>query len=463
MGSLVGRLSEKLFCGDAQDRRKWVYLTLSFFCVIAAYTIAKELKDSIFAAMVGREYIPIAKQLVMLLLVPAILFYSKLVDRLRRYRLLFWYSLVYGILGIIFAVILGHSTIGLPNTDANPWRIFGWIFYFFVEGYSPFVVGVFWAYVNSISNPKGAKNNYGIMVAGSKLGGMVTSCFAWYLLSSSAPLYVLAQSDAARHQFLLFAASVILLMVPILLTLLMRRVSGRHLHGYEAAYQVEKERGKKGTAATGIFSGIKMLIKYPYILGIFCVVYFYEIINTVLSYQRVGIAQQNSVSVSQTSSYLFKIIFITHFMGFCISLFGTKALMQRLGERLCLLLVPIATALLFIYFMFSPTQFAFLSFFVLMRSIHYGFSYPVRESLYIPTIKEMKFKSKSFIDAFGSKFAKSSGSVFNFLTRNLDTAAFLTIQSVLFFGVIGLWISAAYLLGKRFDKAVKNNEVIGID
>jgi hypothetical protein len=28
---------------------------------------------------------------------------------------------------------------------------------------------------------------------------------------------------------------------------------------------------------------------------------------------------------------------------------------------------------------------------------------------------------------------------------------------------IGLWFATAWLLGKRFSKAVKNNEVIGLD
>ena len=107
--------------------------------------------------------------------------------------------------------------------------------------------------------------------------------------------------------------------------------------------------------------------------------------------------------------------------------------------------------------------FAFMVFLVGIRSIHYAFSYPVRESLYILTVRDIKFKSKSWIDAFGSKFAKSTGSMFNFMTEGLSIPLFFTAQIFLFSGIIGVWVVVAYLLGTRFEKAVARNEVIGMD
>jgi AAA family ATP:ADP antiporter len=186
-------------------------------------------------------------------------------------------------------------------------------------------------------------------------------------------------------------------------------------------------------------------------------------INTVLSYQRVAIAQANSASMTELSSFLFQIVFYTHLLGFVISLLGTKTLVNKLGERLCLILIPIATGLLLCYFMYNYTSFGLLSVFVVLRAINYGFSYPVRESLYIPTVKEIKFKSKSWIDAFGTKFAKTSGSSFNIFVEYLGTSFIFIAYSGFFALIIGVWTLAAYLLGKRFEKAVSNNEVIGAE
>lgn len=462
MGLRVANLFKSLFNVAPHERLKLFLLSTTFFFVIAAYTIIKELKDSIFIAIVGKEGILYAKPLTMFVLIPAILFYAYLVDRVRRYQLLYIYAVFYGILGLVFAVLLNHPTIGLANTEPNFNRIFGWMFYFFVEGYSPFMVSVFWAFANSVTDAKEAKNNYGLMVSGSKLGGMVSAGLGWMLLSHSNPIAAYVSSDIARHQLLLAFSSVMVLVVPFMIMLLMKKVSGRYLHGYEAAYQLEKERTKTGDEKTGIFAGLYMIVKYPYLLGIFCMVFFYEAINTVLGYQRISIAQANSACVSDVSAFLFQVIFWTHLAGFFISLLGTKTLLEKLGERLCLILIPVTTGIVLLYFMFTYTPEALIATFVVMRSINYGFSYPVRESLYIPTVKEIKFKSKSWIDAFGTKFAKSGGSAFNiYVVKFMAEHLLFSVYTVFFASIIGVWTVAAVMLGRRFDKAVANNEVIG--
>lgn len=442
---------------------KLIYSTLCFFLIIGAYTLSKELKDIVFTEIVGKEYLGLVKLITIFILIPSVMLYAKFVDALRRYQLLALYSFVYGALGLLFAFLLGSDTIGLANTVASPYRFFGWFFYFFVEGYSPFVVSVFWAFANSINSPESAKKNYATLVSGSKIGGMLTAGFAWALLSVTDVNSFWMISHIGRLQLLLTLASILLILVPVAIYLLIKSVSAVHLHGYEAAYRVEKQREKKGKSDAGIISGLVMILRYPYVFGIFCLVLFYETIYTVLNYQKICIAKEGAKNLSELSGFLFKIIFITHCVGLIISLFGTRKLLEKFGEKVCLLLVPLSTAALFIYFRISGTQFSFFIFFLIFRSIHYAFSYPVRESLYILTVKEVQFKSKSWIDSFGSKIAKSGGSAFNGLTSNLSIAAFTLAQSTLFAVLIGLWTLVAFLLGKRFEKAVANNEVIGID
>ncbi len=132
------------------ERKKLIFLTIAFFCVIGAYTVAKELKNSVFAYTVGEDYIPFVRTGAMFALIPVLFLYSRLVDQLRRYQLLCVYSGFFGIMGLFFAYLIGHPTIGIANTHESPYRLFGWVFYFFVEGYSPFVVSVFWAFANSV-------------------------------------------------------------------------------------------------------------------------------------------------------------------------------------------------------------------------------------------------------------------------------------------------------------------------
>lgn len=449
---------------EPHERTKLFWLAATFFLVIAAYTLVKELKDSMFVAMVGKEYLPWAKQWAMIILVPMIFLYSKLVDILRRYQLLCFYAFLYGLLSLLFTYFLGHPTIGIANTDASQYRIFGWLLYFFYEGYSPFMVSVFWAFANSINNPKNAQNSYALIVSASKIGGMLTPALAWMLFSQRDACGVALYSDVVAHQILLGVASFIMLVIPFAIWMLIKTVPDPYLHGYEAAYKVEKEKKKQGKAKTGIFAGLWMLLRYPYMLGIYSMIFFYEVINVVLNYQRIAIAQSSVTTVSELSCILYQQVLAVHGIGFLISFFGTRALMQKLGERRCLLLIPVSIgALLFLLMLHNSL--GMLTFaFIALRSIHYAFAYPVRESLYIPTVKAMKFKAKSWIDAFGAKLAKSSGSWVNIIAEGIGgpgTAAYFSFYSVFFFGVIGLWTIAAYLMGIRFEKAIANNEVIG--
>lgn len=456
----ISRLMHKLFYVEPQERLKLFFLTLIYFLIITTYTVAKEFKDVVFVSIVGKSYVPTAKIAAWIALIPAIFIYSKLVDKLRRYQLLCFYSMLFGGLGLLFAILLGNSTIGLPNTNTASTRIFGWVFYFFVEGYSPFLVSVFWAFANSVNSPDSAKKTYGLMVSGSKLGGVLSAGLGWYIFGSHMLGFL---SDTAKHQWVFGITSALLLFVVPVVYLLMKNVPGRYLHGYEAAYQVEKEKGKTGKSETGILTGITMLLRYPYVLGIFGMVFFYEVIQTVFSYLRLDAARADAQTLGDFTGNLFKLIFISHVIGFFISLLGTGALLRRLGERTCLLLIPITSGAMVLYMVISGLSPAAISLaFVSLKSINYAFSWPVRESLYIPTVKEIKFKSKSWIDAFGSKFAKATGSTFNIVATGAG-ALFLQVH-MLFFGVlIGLWTLTAWLLGKRFEVAVSRNEVIGAD
>ena len=462
--ALFKGLFKTFFAIDRHERLKVFFLSVMYCLIVAFYTISKEFKDSIFMNIVGRSYVPKAKFLVFFVLIPVIIFYSKLVDKLRRYQLLIFFTTLFGVLGLIFTMYLGHPTIGLPNTNQSPYRLFGWLLYFFIEGFSPFVLSVFWAFVNSINSPDSAKKNYGPLVSGSKIGGMLSAGTAWFFLSSSRFSSGGLASDVFNHQVILGVASVLLLLVPIVTIVFMKRVSGRYLHGYEAAYQHEKQKSKEGKVKTGIFAGLMMLLNYPYVLGIFGMVYFYEVIHAVLSYMRLGVAESISVSISQTSAFLLQVNFKMQCMGFLISLFGTGALLNRLGLRICLLLIPSFTGLLLCYLIFSHNSSAAVIYaFIAIKSLNYAFSWPVREGLYIPTVKEIKFKSKSWIDAFGSKFAKTSGSAFNILASKLGSGFFLPVHAIFFASATIIWFLTAMLLGRRYDRAVMDNEVIGAE
>jgi len=447
------------------ERLKVTFLSGVFFSIIASYTIIKELKDSLFINIVGgKEYVPYAKLFMIVGLIPIVLFYSKLVDRVRRYQLLCFFACLYSLVGFLSAAVIAYYGVGAENTSHSlVYWFFGWLYFFYVESFSPFVLGVFWAFLSSITSPDGAKKNYGTLISWSKIGGMITSGLAWVMLAHNNGHFGLGMSDTTIHLLLMILSALLLLAVPVLVIYMMKKVPGRYLHGYEAAYQFEKQLSKsEEQVEAGMWTGLKFLIKNPYVFGIFASVFFYEVVNAVLSYMRLGVAQECSGgTVSGASCFLFKVVFITHFVGFIISRFGTSVIITRIGERSSLMVMPVVIGVLLLYLVFSSSPYALIAAFVALRAVYYAFTQPVTEALYIPTVKTMKFKSKAWIDTFGKKFARGFGSTFNIMICHLAGAGLALFQAVFFSGIIGLWIVVSFFLGRRYQRAIKRGEVIG--
>ncbi len=464
MTSHIKRSVKNLLNVDPGEARKVLWLCITFFLLIGAYTVTYVLKDAVFSSIVGsdRKLWAYAKVLSMFVLVPAIFFHSRLVDLVRRHRLLYIYSGLYTILGFMFVILLGHPTIGLPNNISSPTRIFGWIFYFFIELYVPLVISVFWAFTNSITKPKSAKNTYPLMIASSKMGGILLALLGWSIILSE---YL---TDVATIQVLLGYSSVILGLVPFSVFYLVNKIPKNELHGYEAGYQLRKESrkhhlGKKRSFLESIFSGLTLLFEYPYVMGIFAMSFFYELVGQALKVENIVFAKTATTDLSELTSFLLKQQILIHGVAFIVVLFGTRAIITALGERRSLLLIPIITGASILTFVINPTLTTAIVAFVGAKSINYAFASPLIESLYIPTIKEIQFKSKTWIDGFGKKFSKTCASSFNYYIDGLGAGALLMAQASFFGIVILLWGVAAYLLGWRHERAVANNEVIGAE
>jgi ATP:ADP antiporter, AAA family len=462
MSTGVKSLFRNLFAVERHELLKVILLSITFFLVIGAYTVTLELKNAVFLNVIGqdRKLIAYAKIFSMFYLVPIIFFHSRLVDVMKRHHLLYFYSIAYAVLGFVFVIFFGHPTIGLANTVTSPTRLFGWLFYFYIEGYVPLVTSVFWAFSNSITAPQSAKNNYTVMIAGSKLGGITIAGISWIVLKKS------LLSDVANLQVILGLASTMLCGVPFLIYYLIKNVPQHELHGYEAAYKLEKERQQLSKEEEpgwfhGILAGLMLLFKYPYVMGIFGMSFFFELINQALKIESIIFGKNASHTLSEFMAFLLWQALLVHIVAFIVVVFGTRALIGYLGMKRSLMLVPTATGLSMLGFILRPSYATAIFSFVVTRSVNYAFAAPLRESLYIPTIKEVQFKSKSWIDGVGIKFAKTCASSFNMYTDGLVGPALLAVQSSFFSVVTLLWLLVAYALGWRFEKAVKRNEVIG--
>lgn len=477
IGARLKQLYLGMFSSDPIERRKIILLTIGFFLVMGGYTIVRELKDLVFVNIVGLTSVPTAKLWCIVVLVPMVFIYSYLVDALRRSNLLCVCAAAYGLVGIACAYFLGHPTIGLQNTDASTARAFGWFFYFFIESYQPFLISVLWSFVNSITKPQDVKDGYVLMVAGGKIGGAVMCTVSWFFLRSQTTCDAVF-SCAGSYKILMLFGSSLLLVLPFIVWYLMRVTPSNHLHGYEAAYRFEKEREAQRKAEStgkgfsgklssvfshirGMFDGLIDLVKYPYMLGMFGMIFFWEVINVIFSYLRLGAVKEASATMLDMGANLYIQMLIFHLTGLAIVLIGTRTLIVWLGERRSLIAIPVLIGIVVSYYLMTRTMFAASAAFLLMRAINYAFASPLRESLYVPTTKAMKFKTKSWIDSFGAKISKATGSYYNILIQGVPASIVFNVHIAFFAVVLAIWAFMAHSLGKRYETAVKRNELIG--
>jgi AAA family ATP:ADP antiporter len=102
---------------------------------------------------------------------------------------------------------------------------------------------------------------------------------------------------------------------------------------------------------------------------------------------------------------------------------------------------------------------------LLVKAMSYAVNNPVKEMMYIPTSKDAKFKTKSFIDMFGSRSAKMSGAQIGGWL-NVPGNPIMSINNLLLYGtiislgVIGVWLLAAIFVGTQNQKLIENKEII---
>ncbi|MBM3894613.1 hypothetical protein FJ366_03410 [Candidatus Dependentiae bacterium] len=451
-----------LWSVNKESRLKVLLIGMVFFFLSACQAIWRPLKSSIFAKIAGAHAIASAKIYVLLYIIPLLIFYSYLVDRLRRHQLLYVFSLFHGIGGAFFVTLFSYFP--LTAFQTNPLlHACGWAFYFLMESFSAFLSTVFWSFANSVNTPQEAQHTYGFLVLGSKLGG-IFSAGSLYLALNSVVKTTQNTTFTLLPQTLLVGCSLLIASV-VVVFLLIKSVPQEQMRGYQEEKTVESapdpEKNIKKVFFAKILDGLSSIIKYPYVAGITSLVLLYEIMIAILEYRVLIAADAAYASTEALTQYYALQYMCMHGIGLFFVLFGTVPLQRLTNIRVALFAVPILSSLLISATYFWPTPTCFFGALVLIKALNYAVNHPTRETLYIPTTRSIKFKTKAWIDAFGSRAAKALGNVFNLLTGCCGGAILNQMSAIVNACVIGAWLCIASGLGVAFVQTIKDKKVIG--
>jgi AAA family ATP:ADP antiporter len=440
---------------DFYDVKKILLAGATFFFIIGSYSILRSLKTSIFLGFVGREYEPLAKILTILTTIPAMMFHGKIVDKFKRHQAVCVFLGIYAVLSLVFAYFFAHPIYGLHNTQTSPWRVIGWAFEIAMDLFQALIVGTFWSFMTSISTTTFATKGYGFIVACSRVGGILTPLIGWLVLEKS------GFAHTTTIPFLTGITAFLLLGAIGCTYLIRHKIPAEYLYGYQAAHDAAKAQAKSKTK-TGVFEGLKLMLTEPYVMGIFGLVFSFEVINIMFDYQmHVLMSIETSNHVGAMSSFMFFYTGSFQALSLVFALFGTSAMLKHFGVQRCLFVMPIVTMILAILPVLSPHLATLFIVMVILRALNYGFSHPIREILFIPTVKDIQFKSKAWLDSFGRTFSKTTGSTFNMIAITQSPYLCIALESAFSFGLAIVWAVIALFLGRKYIKTVEANSVIG--
>jgi len=439
--SLWGKFESKA------EVRKFAFLAVIFCFIIGIYWALRPLKDGIFGAFMEiKKYQPIAKMLSLVMIVPLIIFYNKLIDKYSRNKLFYILTAGYGIIALLF-VLAFISPYGLSYAVKSPTRIIGWLWYVYVESFGSLLVALFWAFTTDITKPGAARRGFPMIALLGQMGNILGPKF----LTAKALGFSTSAPVVAILAFLIF-------FVGVLLWLFTRVTPKEQMAGFEGTPQVTQEPGVK-KEEPGFLDGLKHLLKHKYLLGIASIIIFYEIIVTMIDYVFKFKAQEAFGAETGLSGFLAQYGVWTGIVATICVLFGINNIQRKLGMKVSLVLMPLLVLVAVLTLKGLPFLMVAFWIMVFAKAVNYALNQPSLKQAYIPTTKDSKYKAQSWIEMFGSRSSKATGSAVN-LVNGVSPAAYALLSFVIPLGLIGVWIFIAIFVGKTYTAAVKENKVV---
>jgi ATP:ADP antiporter, AAA family len=448
---------------EREEFKKFLRMGVIFACIIGSYWTLRVLKDSVFINLVGKGDIWLAKLVSLVCLFPLIMLYTKLLDRLSREKMFYVLATVYGIATIVFGLLILSSQIGqapaivIAAREGLPYyltKILGYGWYVFVESYGSLIVALFWAIASDTTEPDSAKKGFSLVVAIGQIGGIVGPLFITRL-----PKMIGFSTSALS----IFICALLVLVLIVLMRYFFRKTP-KHLmvsfHGKNEE-QIEKEQ------EPGFLEGLKLLLQHKYLLGIFGVITFYEIIVTVFDFHFKNLAGTHYTG-TDLDAYLGSYGSLVNTVALVCLLLGINNITRIFGVGVALALMPVIVGgALFGFLTIDSLNFLFYLM-VGSKAINYALNGPAMKQLYIPTTPDVRFKSQAWIETFGSRGSKGIGSGFNSLLKPFQKTFgevagrlwHIKLSSYIGFAIVGLWFLIAVYLGKTYKQAIDQKKVV---
>ena len=349
-----------------------------FFLFILVFQMLRPLKKGMFLEAFGADQELYAKLLNIVLSIAGVVVFTYLVNHVKRHKVIY-------ILGGFFAVsflVLSHFLSLSPPPAFSIWG-----FYLWGDLLSTMMVAAFWAYLTDITLPDQAKRLYGAIGAGGVIGGIFGATTAKTLLK---PL--------GTPKILMLAAVFMVVLIAVV---------------YAIEYLVERSNKfkkvdaplKTGSQMGAALEGARLTFASKFLMAIMGLMFFYEIGSQVNDYQF-STFTESLQGMEQTQIYVTNAAVAANAIAVIVQLFLVSVIMRKLGITVALLVLPLALIVSTTTFFLFPSLLFAMFLFASDNGLNYSIQQTSRESLYVVTTPEEKYKSRAFTNMFVQRLAK---------------------------------------------------------
>jgi AAA family ATP:ADP antiporter len=400
-----------------------------FFSLLCSYYIIRPMRDEmgILGGVENLQWLFSGTLLVMAAAIPVFGWISS------RYPRRLFLPYVYAF--FIAMLVLFYALMGSEQNSVFVARAF----FIWTSVFNLFVVSVFWSFMTDLYNNAQARRLFGFIAAGGSIGALTGPAITTFLVE---PL-------GSRNLLLISALMLVLAIVCI-----------SRLSKWSGARQPDKTESSQhdndSLIPGGIWAGVTLVFRSPYLLGICLLMLFFTTLATFLYFMQAEIIRDAFVDSAERTSVFAAIDLTVNSLTLIFQLFLTSRLIKWFGLAVVLAIIPVLLSLGFVLLGLSPVLAILIIVQVIRRSGNYAVMRPAREMLYVVLSREEKYRAKNFIDTF---IYRSGDAISAWIYAGMRSAG-LGLSAISFIAVpmALVWAWIAYDLGKRQGKLAQKQE-----
>lgn len=397
-----------------------------WFLVIAIFQLLKPLKTGLFIEHYGAETELYAKLINIALAGAGALLFSWLHFRLNRRWLTWTLSLFFAFQFLLLATLIPRPT---------PLVI--WWFYLLGDFISTIWVTAFWAYLTDIATHDMATRLFGIIGAGGVIGGWVGS--------------------ATSRIFLLRLGTSGLLVLSAILMIVVALIVWWNEKTWHPV-KTRKSRVREGSDWKAALEGIQLVSRSRYLAAIVGILASYEFVSQTLDFIFKRAVETLSGTVT-TQMFLANVYLIANIVSLLVQLFIVTYVLRRWKITVGLLILPVSLIVSMFIHLLIPTLMTAALFVILDNGLNYSIQQTSRETLYVPTTPEAKYRARAFANMFIQRFAKGLSISLILLMASLKVSSHVLIAFAL--GMTLIMVLLSIFSGNEYHELVKSHGVKG--